>query len=294
MRLTYSCNVGLKYESPYYYDVEVIIVVEISFDLSNFTEDQVTAFEMLVKRLGGTVYGETDITQATVSVTDNDAEILSRLFVGEYILMHSHGVGTATGEQSEDHDPYALPDPIEKQSIFSNFFSGRKAAKQDLPTVKRGDVVVEKSTGVLLLVQEVHSEGIRMINSYDGSCVYDTKGYDERFRPLAMGDALRRPEVDESYAVTDIDPMGLVTLHAAVMNMQVAPPDLVMCYRTAADTDRSNAAAIDDYLSASGMTRDELYEKVRAYAPTLEQLTLGRDGVLDKYFFIWKDSVGDE
>lgn len=34
-------------------------MVEISFDLSNF--------EMLIKRLGGTVYGETNITPATVS-----------------------------------------------------------------------------------------------------------------------------------------------------------------------------------------------------------------------------------
>lgn len=429
-------------------------MVEISFDLSIFTEDQVTAFEMLVKRLGGTVYGETDITQATVSVTDNDAEILSRLFVGEYndrredsvvksshlrpdgvkevdiglpahILMHSHGVGADTEDESGDAEQYVMTDPIEiiqavagaallcsdqyrkvwctsnglyavegdaqptfvwydgkqlhsvsigrstiseiqdmynsavlpddntpmeywyeltgtdstwslfdiegmmknhfdyrrrdltaklvaplerkadaavhtpiappeKQSIFSNFFSGRKAAKQDLPNVKRGDVVIEKSTGVLLLVQEVHSEGIRMINSNDGSCVYDAKGYDERFRPLAIGDVLRRPEVDENYAVTDIDPMGLVTLHAAVMNMRVAPPDLVMCYRAPAETGYSNVNIIEDYLNKSGMTRDELYEKVRVYAPTLEQLTLGRDGILDRYFLIWKDTVGDK
>lgn len=117
-------------------------MVEICFDLSNFEEDQVTAFEMLIKRLGGTVYGETNITQATVSVTDNDAEILSRLFVGEYndrredsvvkssrlrpdgvkevdiglpahILMHSHGVGVRTEEQTGDDEQYAMTDPIE-------------------------------------------------------------------------------------------------------------------------------------------------------------------------------------
>lgn len=429
-------------------------MVEISFDLSNFEEDQVTAFEMLIKRLGGTVYGETNITQATVSVTDNDAGILSRLFVGEYndrsedsvvkssrlrpdgvkevdiglpahILMHSHGVGASTEEQPVDDEQYAMTDPIEilqavagaaklsedqyrkvwctsnglyavegdaqpnfvwydgkqlhsvslskstiseiqdmynaamlpddntpieywyaltgtdstwdlfnikgmmkshfdyrrreltdklvaplerkadeairtpiaqpeRQSIFSNFFSGRKAAKTDLPNVSSGDIVVQKSTGELLLVQEVHSEGVRMLSANDGSCVYGTKDYSERFRPLAIGDVLRRPEVDDNYTVTDIDRKGPVTLHAGIANMEVAPPDLVMCYRTAAETSNANTSAIDDYLDKSGMTRDELYEKVKAYAPALEQLTLGRDGVLDKYFLIWKDTVGDK
>lgn len=426
-------------------------MVEISFDLSNFEEDQVTAFEMLIKRLGGTIYGETNITQATVSVTDNDAEILSRLFVGEYndkredsvvksshlrpdgvkevdiglpahILMHSHGVGAGTVDESLDYDPYELPDPIdtlqavagaallstnpdrkiwctsnglfavqnsdgtdffwydgtqvhrilyarlpiseiqdmynsavlpddntpmeywyeligadstwslldvkeamhenldyrrrdlisklvaplerkadkairtsvippERPSIFSNFSSGRKT---DLPNVSSGDVVVQKSTGELLLVQEVHSEGIRMLNANDGSCVYSIKDYSERFRPLAIGDVLRRPEIDDNYAVTDIDSMGIVTVQTSIANMEVAPPDLVMCYRTAAETRNANTSTIEEYLDKSGMTRDELYEKVKAYAPALEQLTLGRDGVLDKYFLIWKDTVGDK
>lgn len=66
---------------------------------------------------------------------------------------------------------------FERPSIFSNFSSGRKT---DLPNVSSGDVVVLKSTGELLLVQEVHSEGIRMLNANDRSCVYGTKDYSEK------------------------------------------------------------------------------------------------------------------
>ena len=265
-------------------------MVEISFDLSNFEEDQVTAFEMLIKRLGGTVYGETNITQATVSVTDNDAEILSRLFVGEYNDRSRDSVVKSSRLRPDGVKEVDVGSP-DRQSIFSNFSSGRKT---DLPNVSSGDVVVQKSTGELLLVQDVHSEGIRMLNANDRSCVYGIKDYSERFRPLAIGDVLRRPEIDDDYAVTDIDPMGLVTLHSGITSMQVATSYLAMCYRTAAETSNENTSAIEEYLDKSGMTRDELYEKVKAYAPALEQLTLGRDGVLDKYFLIWKDTVGDK
>lgn len=109
---------------------------------------------------------------------------------------------------------------------------------------------------------------------------------------MALRIILRRPEIDDNYVVEDIDSIGLVTLHAGIVDMQVAPPDLVMCYRTAAETSKENTNIIEEYLDKSGMTRDELYEKVKVYAPTLEQLTLGRDSVLDKYFLIWKDTIG--
>ena len=409
---------------------------------------------MLIKRLGGTVYGETNITQATVSVTDNDAEILSRLFVGEYndrsedsvvkssclhpdgvkevdiglpahILMHSHGVGARTEEQSVDDEQYAMTDPIEilqavagaaklcedqyrkvwctsnglyavegdaqptfvwydgkqlhsvslskstiseiqdmynsamlpddntpieywyaltgtdsswslfdikgmmkkhfdyrrreltdkliaplerkadeairtpieppvRQSIFSNFFSGCKTDKKDLPNVSSGDIVVQKSTGELLLVQEVHSEGIRMFSPDYGSSVYSLQEYSEEFRPLAVGDKLRRSEVDEDYIVDEIRRGGIVMIRTQTSRIKTDARDLIEIYSAKSDTSDERMQMIDDFLAQTSWTKDELYEKVKVFAPTLEQLTLGRDGVLSKYFVTWMNSGGDK